>query len=204
MTLTKILATFTLACAANACGPDPSAANRDIARGVIERSEIGGAFVDASTPEAARLRHRESGLVCAIPASGAFQVETFPPSAANEGASCMRATGQVVTTLMAMKFGHDVALDQAFGESVITSARLEGATPWTGAESAADAAHGDADRIVRLRGRAGPDEVYFRVAMTQAGDWFIQQIVFAPIESAEAAEQSAGEDWRIVMSQVQR
>ena len=201
---TKLALAGALAAALAACGPDPIAPNRAMTQGVIERAGAQRVFVDASTAEQARVRHRPSGLVCAIPTDGAFQIETFPEGATNEGVACTRSVDGVATNLMAMKFNHEVSLDQAFAESVNMSARLEGAAGWVGAESPADAEHGDIDRIVRVRGRANGEEVYLRVAMVQSRDWFVQQIVFAPIDKAEAAEAVAGEDWRLVLSQTTR
>lgn len=199
---TKLAFAVLLSSVACACAPDARAVNRSLTHGVIERADAAGVFVDASTAEHAQVRHAPSGMVCQMPAEGAFQLETFPPEAANEGAACTFSVNGVATTLVAMHFNHEVSLDQAFAESVAMSARLEGAVPWTGEESPADAEHGDADRIIRVQGRTNGSEVYLRVAMSESQGWFVQQIVFAPIEAAQSAETAAGENWRTVLSQL--
>ncbi len=204
LVIAKLAFAVLLSSAACGCAPDARVVNRSLTHGVIERADAVGVFVDASTAEHAQVRHAPSGMVCQMPAEGAFQLETFPPEAANEGAACTFSMNGVATTLVAMHFNHEVTLDQAFAESVAMSARLEGAVPWTGEESPADAEHGDADRIIRVQGRTDGSEVYLRVAMSESQGWFIQQIVFAPIEAAQSAETAAGENWRTILSQLAR
>lgn len=194
---------FLLAAGLTACAPDARSRNVRAAESVIERSAVAGAFIDVSTATAAALRHAQSGMLCALPANGTFQVETFPASAANQGAACTYAIGGVATTLIAMRFREPVGLDRAFADATAMSARLEGAERWEGAPSAADMAAPDGlphFRIARISGRADGAPVYLRVALSEARGWFVQQIVFAPLDQADAVEAEAGRDWRAMLS----
>ncbi|MBI1250293.1 MAG: hypothetical protein GC189_02345 [Alphaproteobacteria bacterium] len=118
-----------------ACAPEersPPLAHTAQVAAVLERTPGAAAFSDASTREAARLRHDQSGLVCALPSTGAFHVEPFPPSARNPGAACSIVIGDVATMLVAVRYGADAPLDQMMREavgSVIGQASYE---PWPG------------------------------------------------------------------------
>jgi len=156
-------------------------------------------FTDVSTAAGPAIRHNESGMLCAMPAGGAVHVEVFPADASNPGAECTFAAGDVVTTLLAVRFRERPALDAAFAESVSANAQLEGASRWPGAASAPDRAPVQGSphfRIMRLQGSFQGNMAYMRMAMAEANGWYVQQIVLTPLGNAEAIEAAAGAQWR--------
>ncbi|MGE0741127.1 MAG: hypothetical protein AB7O98_07270 [Hyphomonadaceae bacterium] len=165
------------------------------ARGLIEQSGVGEAFEDASTAQFAAVRHKSSGLVCRLPAEGAFHIEVFPPNVANEGAACSHASGSVAETLLAVRFSRAVTFERAFTEAVAMSAP-QSARRWREAPVENNATTRD-ERVSRLQGEMNGQPYFARVAMRQGEDgWLLQQIVLAPLELASEADSTADERWR--------
>lgn len=180
-----------------ACAPNPQSRNHAAADAVL----AGGApdFENASTAERAAIRHTPSGLVCVLPSDGAFTFDVFPAAAANPGAHCSSANGDVASSMVATRFGAEVSLDSAFQAGIMTLVGAGQPTRWPGAGSDADAASPEGlphFRIVRLAVRAEGADRYLRVAMSEANGWYLQQIVAAPLDQADAAEAEAGSAWR--------
>jgi hypothetical protein len=194
----------TLAISLAACAPSPQQKNHDMTARIIQNAHAEHAFVDASTTELAAVRHTPSGMVCVLPARGAFNLEAFPQNAANEGGDCTISADSVATTLLAVRFATPPSLDDAFSDSVRSNAsHLGGAIEWMGRQSATDALPPNGlphFRIVRLQGDSEGQPTYLRIAMAEKGGWFVQQMVFAPLANANKAEAKAGEQWRAMIS----
>lgn len=190
--------------ALGSCGGDVRTQHATMARAVLERAGGDGVFADASNVERAAIRHVPSGMVCPLPSDGAFDLEAFPPSAANQGAYCSSASGGVATTFVAVHFGANVTLDQAFSEAVSTSVGSASPVAWEGQPSAADRASPEGMphfRIARFQATIDGAPHYLRVSMTEADGWFLQQIVSAPLGEAVGAESAAGQAWRAAMGE---
>ncbi len=187
--------------ALGACGPDPGGRNSAIANAVIERAES-TLFVDASDDTRAAIRHAPSGLVCVLPREGAFDLEVFPETAGNPGAYCATALNGVAATFVVVRFGPNTNLDGAFADALAASAGQASPRPWPGEPSAADKSSPDGlphFRIARFEATINDAPHYLRVAMSEANGWYLQQIVSAPLDQAEAAEAQAGDAWRAAL-----
>lgn len=159
-------------------------------------------FADASTPDYAAIRHTPSGMLCVLPADGAFEFDVFPASAMNAGAQCSSTEGEVVTAWVAVRFREATTLDTAF--AIAVGQLNEGLQPqaWEGGPSAADRASPEGlphYRIHRLEAAFGEEQRYLRLAMSEIDGWYLQQIVSAPVVMAGAAEADAGEGWRVAL-----
>lgn len=173
-----------------------------MARAVLERAGDAELYADASDGARAAIRHVPSGMVCELPEDGAFDLEAFPESAANAGAYCSTAVDEVATMLVAVRFGESTTLDAAFAEALASSAAQASPRPWPGAPSDADRAPPQGlphFRIARFEATIDGTPHYLRVAMSEAGGWYLQQIVSAPLERAEAVEAAAGVQWRALL-----
>jgi hypothetical protein len=101
--------------------------------------------------------------------------------------------------MVVTRFEAEATLDSAFQAGVMTLLGAERPTPWSGSGSSADGASPEGlphFRIVRLVVRAEGSDRYLRVAMSEARGWYLQQIVAAPLDQADAAEAEAGVAWR--------
>lgn len=186
-----------------ACAPDLAAENRAKAGKLLERIQADG-FENWSTDKAVALRHTPSGMVCTLPASGALDVGVFPPQAANPGAYCASASDDIATTIVVVHFGDSTDIDTAFAEAVATGAGAASPAPWRGKGSEADKLPPDGlphFRIARFQTELEGKAHYLRVAVSEARGWYLQQLVSAPIDRAEAAEAKAGRDWRDLLQE---
>lgn len=194
-----ILAIAALGLLLSACGQSALARNHTMAAAVLQRAGGGGIFADASDETRAAIRHAPSGMICELPSDGAFDMEAFPPSAANPGAYCSSVINGVATTLVAVHFDAGTTLDAAFSEALAASAGQAAPRSWPGEPSAADKAPPEGlphFRIARFEAQIDGEARYLRVAMSEARGWYLQQIVSAPLAQAEAVEAQAGRDWR--------
>jgi hypothetical protein len=156
-------------------------------------------FEDASTAEYAAIQHTPSGMLCRVPADGAFEFDIFPSSSMNAGAQCSSAAENVVTAWVAVSFREPTTLDAAFASAVEQLTGTLSTQPWRGDPSEADRASPEGlphYRIHRMRGDFDGDERYLRVSMAEQDGWYLQQIVSAPLAEATAAEAAAGVSWR--------
>lgn len=193
----SLLALLTVA----ACAPSPQARNSASAAVVLQQTGVPD-FADASSAERAAIRHAPSGMVCALPHDGTFDVGVFPADAANPGAHCTVAAGQTVTSLVVVRFGGVMNLDTAFQEALATTAGQVNATPWAGQPSEADRAPPEGlphYRIARFEAAIDGEPHFLRVAMSEARGWYLQQIVSGPLADANAIEARAGEEWRAAL-----
>jgi hypothetical protein len=181
-----------------ACAKSGQDAHSEIARRLIAQQGTPD-FADASTAEYAAIQHTPSGLMCVLPADGAFHFELFPAEAANAGAQCTTTRGDVVTAWLAVRFHQPTSLDAVFADAVAQLAQGPDTQAWDGRPSAADRASpaGLAHyRISRVIGSLDGQRRYLRLAVSERDGWYLQQIVSAPAESAENAEAAAGTEWR--------
>jgi hypothetical protein len=184
------------------CAPGPLAQNSEKAAEVLRQTGVSD-FVDASTAEYAALRHEPSGMVCRLPSDGVLELNVFPASAANPGAHCAVARGRGASTFVVVKFGEMVSLDDAFRDAVASLVAERDAALWLGRPSAADLADPSGMphfRIARYRADLNGEPSYVRVAVAEARGWFLQQVVTAPLEQADIAEEAAGADWRAALA----
>jgi hypothetical protein len=138
-------------------------------------------------------------MLCVLPRDGAFDLEAFPASAANPGAHCSMVDDGVATSFVAVRFADGTNLDGAFAESLAASAGQASPRAWAGEPSAADKSSPEGlphFRIARFEVVIDGAPSFLRVAMSEARGWYLQQIVSAPLDRAEAAEAAAGETWR--------
>ncbi len=183
--------------ATSACAPSPQSRNHAAAEAVL----AGGVpdFENASSAQRAAIRHAPSGLVCVLPSEGAFSFDVFPASAANPGAHCSNANEGVAASLVVTRFEDGATLDSAFQAGIMMLVGAEQPTRWPGSGSSADGASPEGlphFRIVRLVVHTEGSDRYLRVAMSEAHGWYLQQIVAAPLDQADAAEAEAGAGWR--------
>lgn len=186
-----------------ACGQSPLARNRAVADEVLRQSGAPD-FENASAADRAAVRHLPSGLTCRLPRDGAFDMGVFPASARNAGAHCSTADGQTAASFIVTRFGTSLSLDGAFAQALESTAGQAQATPWDGQPSAADRAPPEGlphFRIARFRAMINGAPAYLRVAVAEREGWFLQQIVTAPFEQAEAVEANAGEAWRVALDE---
>ncbi|MBK6702946.1 MAG: hypothetical protein IPG56_03610 [Caulobacteraceae bacterium] len=156
-------------------------------------------FVDASTPEIAAIRHTPSGMVCVLPADGAFEFDVFPADSMNAGAQCSSTVGDVATAWVVVSFSQPTTLDAAFASANTQLSNGLQAQPWDGRPSEADRASPDGlphYRIQRVRAQFGEESRYMRLSMAEMDGWYLQQISSAPIAQAREAETQAGAAWR--------
>jgi hypothetical protein len=180
--------------------------NRDSTGAVLARTGVSD-FVDASTAEYAALRHAPSGMVCRLPTDGVFEINVFPASAANAGAHCAVARERSASTLVVVQFGDAVSLDDAFRDAIASLVAERDAALWQGRASAADRADPVGlphFRIARYRASLDGEASYVRVAVAEARGWFLQQVVTAPLDQAEAVEELAGAEWRAALADFAR
>ncbi|MFT3727202.1 MAG: hypothetical protein QM759_05200 [Terricaulis sp.] len=186
---------------------DPRAKQHEFTARIIKDAHAEQTFADASTDQSPAILHRESGMLCEMPADGVVHVEVFPSDAANAGAECTYSTDNVVVTMIAVKFRDRPQLDAAFAESVSANARLDRAAQWRGHASDADAhpaAGSPHFRVLRLQGSFQSNDAFMRLAMAEANGWYVQQIVLTPSGNADTVEASAGAAWRDVLRSVGR
>lgn len=201
----KLLARFASAAAfalLASCGPSQAVAqHRELTASVLQRTGAPD-FADASTDDHPAIRHEPSGLTCRLPRNGAFDFGTFPAAAANPGAQCTTASEQVATSFIVVAFPQ-TNLDDAFARALAETAGRAGATPWEGEPSAADAASPEGlphFRLARFTASADGQQIYLRIGMTEAGGWYLQHIVYAPVADAHAVEAAAGQEWRAALA----
>lgn len=184
------------------CGPSPALARNDAtATQMLQRSGSPD-FENASTAERVALRHTPSGMVCVAPSEGAFDFGVFPASAVNPGAHCSVSADGVAVMLMAVRFSEGMTLDTAFQNAVNATAGRAGARQWPGEPSAADRSSPEGlphFRIARFEATIDGRPHYLRIAMSEARGWYLQQIVSAPLDDADANEARAGEEWRAML-----
>jgi hypothetical protein len=186
------------------CGNGPAAENHAKARAVLEQAGEGAPFADASDGARAAIRHVPSSMVCVLPNEGPFDMAAFPPEAANQGAYCSTVIGAVATANVVVKFSAPTNLDRAFAEALAESAARASPRAWPGEPSAADKSSPQGlphFRIGRFEATIDGAPHYLRVAMSEAGGWYLQQIVTAPLAEAEAAEANAGLAWRVLLAE---
>lgn len=184
------------------CEPSPIERHRAVVAQVLEQNGSPD-FEDASSDTKAAIRHAPSGLVCVLPRDGAFDFGVFPASAANAGAQCSNASGEVATAFIVVRYREPTNLDAAFSQALTETAGRAEAQPWTGEASAADRASPEGlphFRIARFVARLGDREHFLRVAMSEVDGWYLQQIVSAPLGEAEAVEARAGQEWRAALA----
>lgn len=186
----------------SACAKSELAKHSEIAGRLIEQRGAPD-FADASTHEYPAIRHVPSGMLCLLPAEGAFEFDVFPASALNAGAQCSTTSGDTLVAWVAVQFREPTTLDIAFASAV---AQLNEGDPnaraWEGEPSAADKSSPEGlphYRIHRLRSNIGGEDRYLRLAMSERNGWYVQQLVSAPIADATATEEEAGQAWRTVL-----
>ena len=185
-----------------ACAPSARAQNHAMAQAVLQKAGDGSLVVDASTDDVAAIRHIPSGMVCDLPADGAFDFESFPQDADNHGAYCAAASNGAAATMLAVRFSTPTTLDRAFADGLAASVGAAAPRPWSGQPSDADKASPEGlphFRIARFEATVHDEPSYLRVSMAEVGGWYLQQIVSAPIAKAAAAEAEAGKSWRRAM-----
>jgi hypothetical protein len=189
-----------------ACTPSPQQQNSEKAAEVLRQTGVPD-FVDASTADFAALRHQPSGMVCRLPLDGVLEVNVFPASAANPGAHCAVAQGRSASTFVVVRFGAGVSLDDAFRDAAASLVAEREVALWTGRASEADRADPTGlphFRIARYRANLNEEATYVRVAVAEARGWFLQQVVTAPLEEADIAEEAAGTAWRAALADFAR
>lgn len=187
-----------LVLAVSACADGDQARHSQAANRLLQQNGAPD-FADASTPDYAAIRHTPSGMICLLPASGAFQFELFPPSSANAGAQCSSSEGEVVTAWVAVNFREPTTLDIAFSNSVAQLTNGMSVQPWRGQPSEADRASPEGlphYRIHRVRANFDGEERYLRLSMAEMDGWYLQQIVSGPLSEAPATEEVTGVSWR--------
>lgn len=188
-----VLALLTSACAKGEAEQHRNTTQRMLsARGTPD-------FVDASSVEYAAVRHTPSGMICVLPADGAFAFDVFPAAAMNAGAQCSGTEGEVVTAWVAVQFREPTTLDAAFSSAIAELTGNLSTQAWPGSPSLADRSSPEGlphYRIHRLEADMNGERRYLRVAMAEQDGWYVQQIVSAPLADAERAEARAGEAWR--------
>ncbi len=198
---TLFLSLVFLAC----CGAGPEAEkNRAKAQAVLQQAGEGSPFADASDAQRAAVKHIPSGLICVLPENGPFDMAAFPPEAPNQGAYCSTVIEGVATANVVVRFAAPTNLDHAFSEALSQTAARAGAQPWPGEPSAADKSSPEGlphFRIGRFEAAIDGSPHYLRVAMSEAGGWYLQQIVSAPLAQAEAVEAHAGIAWRAQLAE---
>lgn len=188
------------------CQPGPLERHRAIADETLRRTGAPD-FADASTAERAAIVHTPSGLVCVLPRDGVFDFGVFPAQAANPGAHCSTAAGEVASTFVIVRFPPPMTLDAAFASTLDATAGSVQARPWDGQPSAADKSSPQGlphFRIRRFEAEIGGAGRYLRVAMAEADGWFIQQVVSAPLEQGALVEEQAGVEWREALAEFAR
>lgn len=156
-------------------------------------------FADASTGEYAAIRHTPSGMMCVLPADGAFEFDVFPSDSANAGAQCTSTTGEGGAAWVAVRFSQPTTLDAAFASGVAQLTTGFEVEPWSGQPSEADRAAPEGlphYRIHRLQADMGGEHRYLRLSMAEQDGWYLQHIINAPLETAETTEAQTGETWR--------
>ncbi|ANP45707.1 hypothetical protein ATE48_07140 [Candidatus Viadribacter manganicus] len=138
-------------------------------------------------------------MVCVLPPNGAFAFDVFPANAQNAGAQCSSTQDGVAVGWVAVRFSTPTTLDAVFSASVAQLAAGLEPEAWPGQVSAADLQSPQGlvhYRIQRLQAPVGGEMQFLRVAVAERDGWYLQQIVSAPIASAQEAETAAGEIWR--------
>ena len=190
---------FALALSLSGCAKGELAANREMADAMLQRRGAPD-FANASTAEYAAIRHTPSGMICVLPADGAFEFDVFPSDSMNAGAQCSSTGGDVATGWVAVRFGQPTTLDAAFASSVAQFSQGLEVQPWEGQPSEADRASPDGlphYRIHRLQATINGEERFLRMAIAEMDGWYLQQIVSGPLTSAVDAEATAGTAWRL-------
>ncbi len=180
------------------CERSPLDTHRAMTEQVLQRRGAPD-FADASTAAYAAIRHTPSGMLCVLPADGAFEFDVFPASAVNAGAQCSFSAGEMATGWVAVRFSEPTTLDAAFASGVAQMTNGLQSQVWSGQPSEADRSSPEGlphYRIHRVEAEIGGARRYLRLAMSEKDGWYLQQIVSAPLAEAEAAERQAGEVWR--------
>lgn len=199
VSMKRVLLAVLMACAG--CGESDSAKHSAVALRVLTQRGSPD-FIDASTEDYAAIRHTPSGMLCVMPADGAFEFDVFPASAANRGAHCSSTSGEVANAWVTMNFRQPTTLDAAFATAVAEISGQAESRVWDGEPSVADRSSPEGlshYRIHRFIVTYGDSPRYMRLAMSEMDGWYLQQIVSSPVQDAEAAEQRAGEEWRFVL-----
>lgn len=187
-----------LVLAVSACAKSGLERNSEVANRILTERGTPD-FADASTESYAAVRHVPSGMVCVLPADGAFTFDLFPASAMNAGAQCSSTEGETMTGWVAVNFREPTNLDAVFASAITQLVSDPEAQAWSGQPSAADRSPPDGSphfRINRFEIDLGGERRYLRVAMSEAGGWYLQQIVSAPIADAATVEAASGEGWQ--------
>lgn len=190
-----------LALALAGCAKNDLDTHREIASRMLTQRGAPD-FADASTPDYAAIRHTPSGMLCVLPADGAFEFDVFPAAATNAGAQCSSTQGEVVTAWVAVSFAEETTLDTAFASALAQLDEGLDLTPWAGDPSAADLSSPEGlphYRINRFETAFDEEQRYLRLSMGEMEGWYLQQIVSSPLADAVSAEADAGESWRTAL-----
>lgn len=193
-----LLCAVALSLSVGACAKSDLEKHRDITNRMLTQRGAPD-FVDASTPQVAAIRHTPSGMLCVLPADGAFEFDVFPSDAMNAGAQCSGTAGEVATAWVVVRFSQPTTLDAAFASGVEQLSQGLDAQPWDGQPSEADRASPEGlphYRIHRAQAQFGEERRYMRLSMAEMDGWYLQQIVSSPIDQARDTEAQTGEVWR--------
>ncbi|MEQ1493447.1 MAG: hypothetical protein ABL871_01785 [Terricaulis sp.] len=188
-----------LVLSASGCAKSDLSAHREVADAMLQRRGAPD-FSNASTAEYAAIRHTPSGMLCVLPADGAFEFDAFPSDSMNAGAQCSSTGGEVATGWVAVRFAQPTTLDAAFASGVAQFSQGLNVQPWEGQPSEADRASPEGlphYRIHRLQATINGEQRFLRMAIAEMDGWYLQQIVSGPLSSAEEAEAAAGTAWRL-------
>lgn len=187
-----------LALCVSGCAKNELDTYRGMADAVLQRRGAPD-FVNASTADYAAIRHTPSGMICVLPAEGAFEFDVFPADSMNAGAQCSSTGGEVANGWVVVRFAQPTTLDAAFSAGVAQLSSGLNTQPWDGRPSEADRASPEGlphYRIHRLQADINGEPRFLRVSVAEMDGWYLQQIVSGPLASAEATEAAAGTEWR--------
>lgn len=187
-----------LALTLSSCAKSDLAKHSEVANRVLTERGTPD-FEDASTEAHAAVRHTPSGMICVLPADGAFTFDLFPASAVNAGAQCSSTEGEQMNAWVAVRFREPTNLDAVVASAVAQLVDTGQAQPWEGRPSAADRSSPEGlphFRISRFEIDLDGERRYLRLAVSEANGWYLQQIVSSPLAAAEETEAASGEEWR--------
>lgn len=187
-----------LALSVSGCAKSDLDTNRGMAEAMLQQRGAPD-FVNASTAEYAAIRHTPSGMLCVLPADGAFEFDVFPSDSMNAGAQCSSTGGEVASGWVAVRFAQPTTLDAAFSAGVAQLSQGLTTQLWEGQPSEADRASPEGlphYRIHRLQADINGEQRFLRVSVAEMDGWYLQQVVSGPLASAEATEATAGTEWR--------
>ncbi len=175
-----------------AATPEEIAAAKAEAEALLQRTGLGDVFEAIEDGKAPAVRHKGSGLVCALSGEADGGLHIFPGSARGEDISCGSRLLNIAITMYATRYPRQPTAQQVVDNSIeAMKLHIKKLKPYTGMSlnvSAGADAGLPKPVTVRMQGKIDGGDVYTRSSAVVIGDWVIAQRVTSPLADSVTAD----------------